>query len=150
MTINPLSSVSSALLSLSGVSPTVGAVAAAGARSLALGVAGEVGGYLLATLSGPVVTGRGAPHPVAYGIEGLAEVLGQATGASPLEVIDLEQALSELATAVASDFVAMADGRTLDRLETGIAALGPDEGPASAGQVSERIHTLAALLAEAR
>lgn len=153
MTINPLSSASSALSSLSGVSPTVGAVAAAGARSLALGVAGEVGGYLLATLSGQVVTGRGAPQPaspqVAYGIEAMAEVLGQATGASPLEVVDLERALGDLATAVASDFVALADGRTLDRLDAAIATLGPDEGAASAGRVSERIHTLATLFAEA-
>lgn len=154
MTINPLSSASGTLSSLSGVSPTVGAVAAAGARSLALGVASEVGGYLLAPLSGPVVTGRGAPpltsSPSVYGIEALAEAIGQATGASPLDVVGLERALGELATAVAVDVAALADGRTLDRLDAALSALGPDEGPATPAHVSDRIHTLASLLAEAR
>ena len=159
MTINPLSSASGTLSSLSGVSPTVGAVAAAGARSLALGVASEVGGYLLAPLSGPVVTGRGAPpltsspltsSPAAYGIEALAEAIGQATGASPLDVVGLERALGELAAAVAVDVAALADGRTLDRLDAAQSAIGPDEGPATPTHVSDRIHTLANLLAEAR
>lgn len=143
MTIDPLSSSTSALSSLSGVSPTAGAVAAAGARSLALNVASEVGSQMLAPLSG-----QGAPQPQPYQIATLAEVLGGALGATPMEVMDIERALEGLAGAVAADFVALADGRTLDRLDAAIAAqegeMAPPALAATPATVAEQLHEIAA------
>lgn len=144
MTLDPLSSTSSALSSLSGVSPTAGAVAAAGARSLALGVASEVGSQLLAPLSG-----QGAPQPRPYEVAALAEVLGRSLDATPMDVMDIERALVGLAGAVAADLVALADGRTLERLDDAIAAIGPADAPATPLAVAEHIDTIAAHIAAA-
>jgi hypothetical protein len=85
-----------------------------------------------------------SPYPLAE----LADRLGGALGATPLETVELEQALGELAAAVASDMAALADGRTLDRLDTALAAHG--EGPADAAGTVRMIREVAAAVASAR
>ncbi|MCJ2189068.1 hypothetical protein [Novosphingobium beihaiensis] len=140
MTIGNITSTARAFGVLGTGSQTAGQPGAVAARAVAFEAASRVGAEFGAC-------GNRQPD-AAYPLAELADRLGGALGATPLETVELEQALGELATAAATDMAALADGRTLERLDTALAQHG--EGPADAAGTAQMLRTVASALASAR
>ena len=89
-------------------------VAHASARQVAVAVVGRIAAELS-------LTGEAPDGPVDYGLAPLADSVGAVFGAGPTASGDLARAMEELAGAIASDMAALADGRTLDRVDAAVA-----------------------------
>ena len=99
-------------------------VAEASARQVAVAVVGRIAAELS-------LTGAAPDGPVDYGLAPLADSIGAAFNAGPAAAGDLARAIEELAGAIAADMAALADGRTLDRVDAAVAdavAATPDDG----------------------
>lgn len=132
------------LASASGAGSAAGS-ALAGVRALAVQVLGPITGEFL--------SGGREPAPAAASLRDLSAALAEALGASPVETVELERAVETLAGALAADLAALADGRTLDRLDAATAAAAADpamnQAP-GAGFVIRMIEDIAAQVAAAR
>jgi hypothetical protein len=139
-------------LSLSAINPTTaisgassGALVGAAARAVAVEVLGRLGEqFLQAATQGP--GGSGQPYPIGE----WAEALGAPLGATPMQTLELEGGLGALAGALASDMAALADGRTLDRLDAALDQLGDTPLPADASTLAQGFEDLASHIAQAR
>ncbi|MET1755813.1 hypothetical protein ABVV53_10135 [Novosphingobium sp. RD2P27] len=118
-----------------------GSLVGAAAKAIAVDVLGRLGSQYLA----PGHVGSSEPYPLAQWAEGL----GGQLGATPLETLELEGALGALAGALASDMAALADGRTLDRLDDALAAASQPGPPDSASSLARSFENLAAHIAQA-
>lgn len=99
-------------------------IAHASARQVALAVVGRIAAEL-------ALTGTPPEGAVDYGLAPLADAVGAQFGAGPAASGDLARAMEELAGAIAADMAALADGRTLDRVDAGVAdavAKAPGDG----------------------
>jgi hypothetical protein len=122
-----------------------GALIGSAAKAVAVEVLGKLGDqFLQAASQGPGGTGE------AYPIGQWAEALGGQLGATPMQTLDLERGLGSLAGALASDMAALADGRTLDRLDAALADLGETALPADASTLAQGFEDLASHIAQAR
>lgn len=114
-------------------------------RAVAVAVLGSIGAqFLQAAGQGPV--GKGVAYPLGQWAEALATPLG----ATPLETLELESALGAFAGALAADMAALADGRTLDRLDAALAAVGEPPLPAGPSELARHFEDLASHVAQAR
>ena len=139
-------------LSLSAINPTAaiggassGALVGAAAKAVAVEVLGRLGDqFLQAAAEGP--GGAGQPYPIGD----WAEALGGQLGATPLHTLELERGLGALAVALAADMASLADGRTLDLLDSALGALGETLLPADASTLAQGFEDLASAIAQAR
>ncbi|MBB4858831.1 tetrahydromethanopterin S-methyltransferase subunit E [Novosphingobium chloroacetimidivorans] len=139
-------------LSLSAINPIAatgiassGALVGATAKAVAFEVLGRLGDqFLQAAAQGPGIAGQ--PYPIGD----WAEALGGQLGATPLQTLELERGLGALAGALASDMASLADGRTLDRLDAALVALGDAALPADASTLAQGFEDLASHIAQAR
>lgn len=128
-----------------GSAPTPGHAAGLAARAAAVTVVGQLAGHFMdAATQWP--SGESRPYALAE----IAEALGARLGASPLETMELEGALATLAGSLAADMAALADGRTLDRLDAALAELGENPALAEPGTVARHLEDLASHVAQAR
>lgn len=115
--------------------------------STAQGIAQSVAGRILSEF------GVGGTQPAGgsdvYRLGDLADHLGRELGATPSEVGELTRAIDSLAGALAEDLVALADGRTLDRLDAALASTNT-AGPADASTFIRVLEGAAAAIAESR
>lgn len=143
MTIDRITSAATALTSLASSAQGAGQVATAGARSIALEVAGRLAGEFLRSPDA-------SQPPQRYEIGRLADALGEAILATALETVELENAMQDLAGAIAADLTAFADGRTLDRLDAAVGEIADHDAPATPANVIQSIERIAAAVAAAR
>lgn len=114
----------------------------------AQGIAQTVAERILSELGvGGDARPTGAPD--AYRLGDLANRVGLELGATPSEAGELTRAIEALAGALAEDLVALADGRTLDRLDTALASTA-GEGPADVSAFIRVLEGAAAAIAESR
>lgn len=145
MSIDRISSFAAAQASSIGSAPTAAQAAGIAARTVAVEVLGRLGSQFLEAAS-QWPSGEGKPYALAE----IAEALSERLGATPLETMELEGALSTLASALASDMAALADGQTLDRLEAALADGGESHAFADATSVARHLEDLASHVAQAR
>jgi hypothetical protein len=139
-------------LSLSAINPTAviggassGALVGAAAKAVAVEVLGGLGDqFLQAATHGP--GGASQPYPIGQ----WAEALGSQLGATPMQTLELESGLGALAGALASDMAALADGRTLDRLDAALSELGDAASAADASTLAQGFEDFASHIAQAR
>lgn len=143
MTIDRITSAATALTSLASSAHDAGQVAGTGARSVALEVAGRLAGEFLQGLDRSDVLQQ-------YEVGRLADALSEAISATALEAVELENAMQDLAGAIAADMGAFADGRTLDRLEAAISMATEGGSPSTPANVIQSIEQIAAVVAAAR
>jgi hypothetical protein len=144
MSIDPLSS--------SAVNPTAaiggasaGTLVGTAAKAVAVAVLGRLGDqFLSAAAQDPGAAAE--PYPIGQ----WAETLGAPLGATPLQALELERGLEALAGSLASDMAALADGRTLDRLDAALADQGDSQLPADASTLAQGFEDLASHIAQAR
>lgn len=145
MTIDRLSPSAASHAAAIGSALTTSQAAGIAARTVAVEVLGRLGTQFL-----DAAAGRSGSEAQPYPLGELADILGRQLGASPLETVELEGALGALAGALSADMAALADGRTLDRLDAALADLGDAQLPAGASTVARHLEDLASHVAQAR
>lgn len=110
------------------------AIATGSAKAVAVAVVGRIAAELKLTGEAP----RGNAD---YGLAPLADTISAHYGASPAAAGDLARAIEGLAGAIAADMAALADGRTLDRVDAAVAdaaSATPGEGVGAVTEILER------------